>query len=217
MTTVGGVLPQAVAPETKPAQDTRDPRLLQAAKMYEQQFLGEMVKAMRQTVDESELMPASMGEKIFRDQLDDQYVEEWSNTGGIGFADLVYNHVMERYQNQFQHVQRPKSPLPAQGNPSFNFKVQDHGSGTKIQIQKPQTGASVTTPQSLVSPWDAKVTLTGGDSLKAYVLDHGQGLTSTIAFEGTPVVQNGQFVKAGAKLATLNPASRDIYWNIEKS
>jgi Rod binding domain-containing protein len=185
--------------------------------MYEQQFLHEMVKAMRGTVSESELMPASMGEKIFRDQLDDKYVEEWSNTGGIGFADLVYNHVMDKYSSQFNKVPRPKSPLPSQGNPSFNFKVQDQGDRTKIHIQKPQTGASVTTPQSLVSPWDAKVTLSEGSDLKAYILDHGQGLTSSIAFEGTPVVQSGQSVKAGAKLALLSPASRDVFWSIEVS
>jgi peptidoglycan hydrolase FlgJ len=169
-----------------------------------------MVKAMRGTVGESELMPASMGEKIFREQLDDNYVEEWSNTGGVGFADLIYNHVMDRYQNQFA---RPKSPVGGQGN--FNFKVQDQGNRTKVQIQKPQTGASNSSPQNLVAPWDSKVTLTSGDSLKAYILDHGGGLTSTLAFDGTPVVADGQTVKAGTKLASLNPASRDIFWNID--
>ncbi|MEQ1875048.1 MAG: rod-binding protein [Bdellovibrionia bacterium] len=216
MSTVGAVPPQA-AQVQQPQKDNRDPRLLQAARMYEQQFLREMVRAMRGTVGESDLMPASMGEKIFREQLDDNYVEEWSNTGGVGFADLIYNHVMDRYQNmQMQRqVPRPKSPLSQQGG-SFNFKVQDQGNRTKIQIQKPQTGASNTSPQNLVAPWDSKVSLVGGDGLKAYVLDHGDGLSSTIAFEGTPVVSDGQQVKAGAKLATLNPASRELHWSIEK-
>ena len=215
MSTVG---PAAQAPaEIQAQQDTRDPRLLGAARMYEQQFLREMVKAMRQTVNESDFMPANMGEKIFRDQLDDKYVEEWSQTGGIGFADLIYNHVIDRYQNQFKSIHRPKSPLPSQGNPSFNFKVQDQGNKTKIHIQRPQTGASLSHPQSVVSPWDAKVTLTEGSSLKAYILDHGEGLTSTIAFDGTPVVQSGQTVKAGTKLGLLNPSSRDIFWNIERA
>lgn len=217
MSTVGGFVPPSVPAETAKVQpDTRDPRLLQAARMYEQQFLREMVKAMRGTVNESDFMPASQGEKIFREQLDDNYVEEWSNSGGIGFADLIYNHVMERFQNQMQ-MGRPKSPVSSPGNSSINFKIQDQGNKTKVQIQKPQTGASNTAPQNLVSPWDAKVTLTGGDSLKAYILDHGGGVTSTIAFDGTPVVSDGQTIKAGAKLATLNPASRDIFWSIERS
>jgi hypothetical protein len=119
--------------------------------------------------------------------------------------------------NNGQGIARPKGPLPLQGTPSFNFKVQEgQGNGkTQIQIQRPQTGAA--NSQNLVSPWDAKVSLAEGPDLKAYILDHGNGLKSTIAFEGTPVIQDGQSVKAGAKLALLDPSSRDIYWNIEKT
>lgn len=202
------------APAT--AQDTRNPRLLQAARMYEQQFLREMVRAMRGTVSESELMPASMGEKIYREQLDDNYVEEWSNTGGIGFADMIYNHVMDRYMNQRgQQLPRPKGPLPINGTPSFNFKVQEQGNGTKIQIQRPQSNLQQGT-QNLVSPWDAKATLVEGQGLKAYILDHQNGMRSTIAFEGVPVIADGQTVKAGGKLASLASESKDIFWNLEK-
>jgi peptidoglycan hydrolase FlgJ len=202
---------QAVTPAPP---DSRNQKVLQAARMYEQQFLGSMVKAMRQTIGESELQPASMGEKIYRDQLDQNYVEEWSNTGGVGFADMIYNHVMEKYMGQGPNLQRPKGPLPIQGTSSVNVKVEDEGQRTKIQIQRPQSNNS---PSTLTAPWDSKATLVEGQNLKAYILDHGNGLKSTLAFDGTPVIQNGQLVKAGAKLALLNPQSQEISWNIERA
>lgn len=75
----------------------KDPRLQEAAKMYEKQFLREMVKAMRATVPESDLVPANAGERVFRQQLDDQYAEKWGDQGGIGLADLIYDNISERY------------------------------------------------------------------------------------------------------------------------
>src|SRR4051812_7776266 len=72
-----------------------NPRLREAAKLYEEQFLGEMVKAMRKTVSESDFLKPGMGEKIYRDQLDQQYVENWADQGGIGLADLI----VEQFQS----------------------------------------------------------------------------------------------------------------------
>lgn len=74
--------------------DGRDPRVMNAAKMYERYFLGQMMKAMRSTVAKSELEKPSMGENIYREQLDDQYVESWSERGGIGLADMIHDELV---------------------------------------------------------------------------------------------------------------------------
>lgn len=86
--------------------DPRHPQVLKAAKMYEQNFLNEMVKAMRNTVSKSDLIQENMAEKIFKDQLYDKHVETWTDKGGIGLTDLIYDEIMEMYQPQ----------IPAQKN-----------------------------------------------------------------------------------------------------
>ncbi|MCB0341284.1 MAG: rod-binding protein [Pseudobdellovibrionaceae bacterium] len=72
----------------------------QASQMYEQHFLREMVKAMRSTVQNGGLMEPTMAEKIYREKIDDSYVESWANKGGIGLGDMIYNQLRERLQAQ---------------------------------------------------------------------------------------------------------------------
>ena len=78
----------------------RDPRVMEAARMYENYFLNQMVRAMRSTVSFSELSKPSMAEGIFREKLDDEYVQQWSQRGGIGLADLIHDELMAKVQGQ---------------------------------------------------------------------------------------------------------------------
>lgn len=90
--------------------DSRNPQVLKAARMYEQTFLNEMVKAMRGSVQKSDLIQENMAEKIFKDQLFDKHVETWTQNGGVGMADLIYDEIMEKYFAQ-QGI-RPQGALP---------------------------------------------------------------------------------------------------------
>ncbi len=79
-----------------PTQDSRDRQLREAAQMYEQHFLQEMIKAMRATVDHSGLIPESHAEQLFQQKLDHEYAEQWAQNGGIGLADMIYQQIKER-------------------------------------------------------------------------------------------------------------------------
>jgi Rod binding domain-containing protein len=80
------------------AQPPRNKKVEEVAKMYEKQFLGEMFKAMRSTVSETE--KPSMAQNIYNSQRDDQYVDAWSEQGGIGFSNIIYDQIMERFFGQ---------------------------------------------------------------------------------------------------------------------
>lgn len=95
------MLPAREIMPTRGAKQDDETRLREAAQMYEEQFLGEMVKAMRRTIPESDFMKPSSAEKIFREQLDQQYVEAWADKGGIGLADLIVDQIKEA-QSQIQ-------------------------------------------------------------------------------------------------------------------
>ena len=75
----------------------QDKKLREVAELYEGQFLREMVKAMRGTVQESGLVKVSQGEHIYREQLDQNYVDEWSKRGGLGFQEIIYKQLLEKY------------------------------------------------------------------------------------------------------------------------
>lgn|GEM_PF-4092103 len=76
-------------------------RVRDAAEQYEKYFLREMMKAMRATVGgQAGILPTNPGEKLFREQLDDEYVEKWSQRGGVGYADIIYDQIVQRYGPQ---------------------------------------------------------------------------------------------------------------------
>lgn len=83
------------AANSKPA---RNAKVDEVAKLYERQFLGEMFKAMRSTIKETDA--PSMAQNIYKDQLDSEYVDKWSEQGGIGLSNLIYEQIMERYFGQ---------------------------------------------------------------------------------------------------------------------
>lgn len=85
-------------PSADPAQDRNSP-LWQAAEGVEANFLKEMLRNMRKTVQESPEMQNNRGYQIFRGMLDDQYAETAAKTQGIGLAELIVRQVLEMQEN----------------------------------------------------------------------------------------------------------------------
>lgn len=92
---------QAGTPQADTSSKAMDPRIRakfeEAGSLYEKQFLRELVKAMRSSVSESSLIPKSQAEKIFQEQLDQQWVEAWGDRGGVGFGEMITQKLIEQY------------------------------------------------------------------------------------------------------------------------
>src|SRR5689334_1125052 len=99
--------------------EQQDQKLKDVGKLYEKQFLREMMKQMRSTVgEESGFMPTGQAEKIFRGQLDEEYVEKWGDRGGIGLGDMIYKQLIEKYGAQLgikPQEMRPAGPIKING------------------------------------------------------------------------------------------------------
>lgn len=91
---------------------TLDQQLQKAAKMYEQQFIEEMMNAMKKTVDHSGITQPSLAEKIYKDELYTQYAEKWVESGGNGLADMIYKELKEKILPS-QHSRYVSSPVPS--------------------------------------------------------------------------------------------------------
>jgi len=60
---------------------------------FESIFLGYMLKTMRKTVPESELMVKSMAKDIFLEMHDEEISKELARAGGIGLAAVLYKQL----------------------------------------------------------------------------------------------------------------------------
>ena len=206
-------LRQTVTPEQQ------NKKLQEVGHLYEKQFLREMVKAMRSTVHESGLIKLSQAEQIFREQLDQEYVEKWGEKGGIGLSNLIYNQLIEKYGAQLGirgPIEKPHGPLAL--NEKSNYNAQPMGRG-KVGFQftkdldMPSLGMS-----TLKMPWSGKILGTQQLGADEYVLhmQHDNGLKSQLVFRGQPHMElKGEKLQAGDSIGLLSPEARAFFWNVE--
>ncbi len=203
------------------AQVARNPKLEEAAKLMEKQFLREMVRAMRATVGFG-LQKPSMGEMIYRSELDNQYVEAWGDNGGVGLADLIYGQVMEKYFNSSRGRSLKGQSIPITDRDISNVvrMKSDAGAGQvplKIELRDdPAAG-----PAHIKAPWSGEVVssvqLEGGKT--ALTLQHAPDLRSTVVFQGVVAegARPGQKVEQGRTLGVLSPEIRSFFWNLQET
>jgi flagellar protein FlgJ len=82
---------QSALTQAMSAQD--DEKLKKACQEFESYFLYKMIRQMRQTIPESDLIPKSYANKIYEDLLDDEMSKKFSGMGGIGLADMMYKQI----------------------------------------------------------------------------------------------------------------------------
>ncbi len=131
-------------------QKDAEAQLKKAAQMYEQHFLNEMVKSMRSTIDHSELTKPTMGEKIYQNHLDQEYVKAWTGRGGIGLSDLIANQLREK-MGLGDKIQKIHGPLPLEEKKNFQIKQMNS------DPEKQEFKINVKEKSPVSAMWDGKV------------------------------------------------------------
>ncbi len=213
----------------KPQPVVRDKRVLDAAKMYEKYFLGQMMKAMRSTVAKSDLEKPSMGEGIYRDQLDDQYVDSWGERGGIGLADMIHDELLGKAE---MAKMRRRAMKEAKGKVRTPMALTDRDVMHVRRLPNMKSGETIETvlvsldkstarptdgPESVRTPWAATVDQI--DFKDGKVVLRMQSLTTTteparkieLAYDGVPFeVSAGATLRAGQVVGHLAKGARGI-------
>ena len=210
-----------------PTPEQQDAKLRQVGDLYEKQFLREMVKAMRSTVHEGGFIKSNQAEQIFKEQLDQEYVEKWGAKGGIGLSDMIHKQLLEKYGAQLgirPPIQRPHGPLPLDQKSNISAKpvqVPTTGDLQKLTFEyfKDDDSNSKAT-EEVSNPWSGKILgqyrLEQGDNLIQIL--HDNGLRSALAFKGTAkVFQGGETLAAGDKVGLLSPDAKALYWTVDKA
>lgn len=208
-----------LSPEERAA--AQDQQLRAAAKMYENHFLNEMVKAMRKTVtrDENSPLKQNFAEKIFTEQLDQKYVDGWSEKGGVGLADMIYKQIKEQYFNNTKRdFSHPRGALPLKsGADSVQMKMIPGGrtSALEYRFEVPDPSGE---PVDVLAPFDGHIVSAAplSDGWQSVKLDHGLGVTSELTFPGLMAAKVSQVpVKAGQKLGLIDPGRPVLAWNLD--
>lgn len=195
-----------------------DQKLRKASQMYEEQFLRKMVKAMRSSVSHSKLTQPSMGENIYREQLDDKYVDSWVQRGGVGFGDMIYNDLVEKFYPQLGR-RKPKQIRPT----NLSDRFQGISRSLTTPADKKHTfnlkmGQQKTTKSYLKLPWEGKLEkqfeMPNGQKVATFT--HPSGLKSTFVFRGQvePGLLNKSLLE-GENFAQLSHESQNLTWQIE--
>jgi peptidoglycan hydrolase FlgJ len=204
----------------------QEEQLHEASKLYEQHFMREMMKAMRQAIPESDLQPKGMGERIYSEQLDHQYVDQWSNRGGVGLADLIYTNIKEKFfAGGANRLTVPKGPLPlvpdgqSKGTMPAAWKglplKGDPASGNSSVIQFKGEPKMPTSSREVSAPWSGKVAqvFSTSEGINVLQIDHDNGLASRLTFFGTAHrMQEGSQVAEGQKLGVISEPWPELKW-----
>jgi len=200
----------------KPTSANTDEKLREVADLYEKYFIKEMMKNMKSTVVESGLIKKNNAEKIFEDQLDDQYSSEWNKRGGFGISDMIYDQLKTKLGDQLgvQQLQPPQGPTDLQQKIQLNPL---DSSSYKIQFEDEKAA------QSVHSPWAGTLlhkNRIDGDNL-SYRIKHDNGLESLIMIQGgateeTRHLSPGDVLSAGQTLGKAQPG-RPMIWTVKKS
>lgn len=194
-----------------------DKKLRKAAQMYEEQFLRQMVRAMRKSVSHSAITKPSFGEKIFREQLDDKYVKGWIDRGGTGFGDMIYGQLVEKFYPQLANKKvkniRPVNLSDRYQGVSRSLTTSDKSKHTfNIKLGRQEKSQSY-----LQLPWEGKFEkqfqLPSGEQVAMF--SHPFGLESTFVFKGvaSPGLLN-KTLSQGENFAQLASQEQNMTWQI---
>jgi len=82
-------------------------RLMKAAKSMEAVFMGQLLKAMRETVPDEGVIPKSEGEQMFTGMLDDEFAKSASRQSSHGLGEAMF-----RQLSRFLPAETPATSAP---------------------------------------------------------------------------------------------------------
>ena len=79
-----------------------DAKLKETCKEFESLFINMMMKEMRKTVPESELLSSSFATDTYQEMLDEEISKAASKGNGIGIADAMYRQISAKLKNTYK-------------------------------------------------------------------------------------------------------------------
>lgn len=199
-----------------------DAKIREVADMYEKYFMKEMMRNMRSTIQEGGFLKANNAEKIFQEQLDDEYSAQGNQRGGFGVSDMIYQQLTEKFGAQLGlpgKVDKPNGPIPA--DKKIKLEELMNSSQSKSYLLYPEKGTDKNV--NVQTPWAGVLQNKNrheGDKT-SYAIKHDNGLESLIMTHGAPSEETrhlspGDKLQAGQSLGLANSDS-PLVWTVKNS
>ncbi len=82
--------------------DKDDAKLKETCQEFESLFINMMMKEMRKTVPESELLSSSFATDTYQEMFDEEISKAASKGNGIGIADAMYRQISAKLKNTYK-------------------------------------------------------------------------------------------------------------------
>lgn len=206
------IKPEAGSPETK---------LKEVAELYEKEFMRQMVKAMRSTVGGGGLVKENQTEKLFTEELYNNYAEQMSERGDQTLRKHIYENLLQQFGaklgiNQENQI---KGVMPLPESLQKMAKAQDYIIDHQTLMRKIDLSDNKSGEWQLTLPFSGQVTnLHRGAQQEFSILEitHSPNLQSQFRFLGESKVKLGDYLKADDLIANLNPAGHSLIWQIKQ-
>ena len=206
-------------PQSPEAKAALESRVDEASRMYEKQFLREMVKAMRSATSATGFVKPTMAEGIYRDQLDEQYVEAWGDKGGLGLHKLIHDQLMEMVAPS--RTERPRGPIPLTDRDVLRSSAISPRA-LRVDLAQGKPGAPLSNVSAALGGEIASIERSDGRAAVAVDTPSSKpgaaASRSTYVFEGAPSadLKTGDQVAPGQAIGALSPDARALIVNVRR-
>jgi flagellar protein FlgJ len=92
---IQGIMPQGIpqAAELSPNRQAEEKKLQDACKQFESLFLNQLFTQMRKSIPKCDLFGEGKDREMFDEMMDTERAKAWSESGGIGLANLLYQQM----------------------------------------------------------------------------------------------------------------------------
>ena len=194
-------------------------KLREVAQMYEEQFLREMVKAMRGTVPEGGFIQQDFAQQIYQEQLDHEHIGAWTQQGGAGLADLIFQQLMDRHGVQMglrPPEQAPRGPIDLKDPGVWEGKLRSEGAGG-VQWEIMRGGEDSKNAVDLHTPWESRLIdhRELGNGLTQLSLEHPGNWRSDFLLTGHSLLLDPtKELAPGSPFARLSVDSDRFLWKL---
>ena len=123
--------------------DKQKNQLKKVSQEFESLFIAQLLKVMRETIEESGLMEGGFGKSIYTDLFDQEVARSMAKRGVLGISDLLYKNLSDKNSQVGQPTSTnpaPSNEAPAQTSPAdsgTSSKPEPEISDLQLPVQAP--------------------------------------------------------------------------------
>jgi murein DD-endopeptidase MepM/ murein hydrolase activator NlpD len=213
--------------------DRQKQELKKVSQEFEAVFIAQLLKVMRETIEESGLLGGGFGKSIYTELFDQEIALSMARRGALGISDLLYKNLADRVSGGSQTEKEPEVPDLRESAPPAHSGASDGDPGIsdlQLPVQAPVSShfgmrkdpftrqARFHKGLDLAAPEGMRVVSALAGTVLSVGYERGYGNTVLVQHEGgvqtryghlgTIKVKAGDIISSEAELGTVGSTGR---------